>query len=308
MPYRGRMMLPYVAWIAIWQAMYEPRASESGAGSSPANARKNERLARSQLRPASHLRRTDLSMLLRGSASKTAVRPLSGRSLPAQDRALQADLEDALGDLLRLFGVERRAPFHRHVDGGDRERLGLHHSGNPVFVCSLQSDPSPCSRRLITRSPRRRRRRLAAPSASVLLRLIPSLSAQLMSAFEPSHPQRRETGRSPSHPTYNLRNGHQLENRKSTRTRRTTHSSRARRRSDRIATVIRGSQCPHCNRLSRVRRMTEFDPYRAPLHRSTLTTSRFDNNVAPAPGSSGFVGQVVVRWGVVGSGHAALLL
>jgi len=96
------------------------------------------------------------------------------RALPHQDRALQADLEDALGDLLRLFGVERRAPFHRHVDGGDRERLALHHSGNPVFVCSLQSDPSPCPRRLITRSPRRRRRRLAAPSASVVLRLIPS--------------------------------------------------------------------------------------------------------------------------------------
>jgi hypothetical protein len=43
------------------------------------------------------------------------------------DRALQADLEDALGDLLRLLGIERRAPFHRHVDVGDRERLALHH-------------------------------------------------------------------------------------------------------------------------------------------------------------------------------------
>ena len=291
-PYRGpddasvrrvdRNLASYVRAAPLnWERVHLPQTPERMSGSQDHNCV-----------PASHVRRTDLSMLLRGSASKTAVRPLSGRSLPAQDRALQADLEDALGDLLRLFGVERRAPFHRHVDGGDRERLALHHSGNPVFVCSLQSDPSPCSRRLITRSPRRRRRRLAAPSASVLLRLIPSLSAQLMSAFEPSHPQRRETGRSPSHPTYNLRNGHQLENRKSTRTRRTTHSSRARRRSDRIATVIRGSQCPHCNRLSRVRRITEFDPYRAPLHRSKLTTSRFDNNVAPAPGSSGFVGQV----------------
>jgi hypothetical protein len=34
--------------------------------------------------------------------------------LPHQDWALQADLEDALGDLLRLLGIERRAPFHRH--------------------------------------------------------------------------------------------------------------------------------------------------------------------------------------------------
>src|SRR5215468_10111750 len=59
--------------------------------------------------------------------------------LPHQDRALQADPEDALGDLLRLLGIERRAPFHWHVDGGDRERLALHHGGNPVFVCLLQS-------------------------------------------------------------------------------------------------------------------------------------------------------------------------
>src|SRR5262249_30902178 len=70
--------------------------------------------------------------------------------LPHQDRALQPDLKDALGDLLRFLGIERRAPFHRHVDGGDRKRLALHHGGNPVFVCLLQSDPSPCSRRLIT--------------------------------------------------------------------------------------------------------------------------------------------------------------
>jgi hypothetical protein len=61
---------------------------------------------------------------------------------------LQADLKDALGNLLRFLGIERRAPFHRHVDGGDRERLALHHGGNPVFVCLLH--PSPCSRRLIT--------------------------------------------------------------------------------------------------------------------------------------------------------------
>jgi hypothetical protein len=39
--------------------------------------------------------------------------------LPHQDWALQADLEDALGDLLRLLGIERRAPFHRHVDVGE---------------------------------------------------------------------------------------------------------------------------------------------------------------------------------------------
>jgi hypothetical protein len=38
----GRMMLPYVAWIAIWQAMYDPRLWR--ADSSPANVRKDERL------------------------------------------------------------------------------------------------------------------------------------------------------------------------------------------------------------------------------------------------------------------------
>ena len=35
--------------------------------------------------------------------------------LPHQDRVLQADLEDTLGDLLRLLGIERRPPLHRHV-------------------------------------------------------------------------------------------------------------------------------------------------------------------------------------------------
>jgi hypothetical protein len=37
------MMLPYVAWIAIWQAMYDPHLW-IGAGSSPATARKDKRL------------------------------------------------------------------------------------------------------------------------------------------------------------------------------------------------------------------------------------------------------------------------
>jgi hypothetical protein len=41
--------------------------------------------------------------------------------------------------------------------------------------------------------------------------------------------------------------------------------------------------------------MTEFDPYRASLHRSKLTTSRFDNNVAPAPGRSGPVARELLR-------------
>jgi hypothetical protein len=43
MPYRMPDELLYVAWIAIWQAMYGPRLW-IGAGSSPANARKDERL------------------------------------------------------------------------------------------------------------------------------------------------------------------------------------------------------------------------------------------------------------------------
>src|SRR5205814_2209199 len=63
------------------------------------------------------------------SCVSTALQLKRERSLRARfaEANGQADLEDALGDLLRLFGVERRAPFHRHVDGGDRERLALHH-------------------------------------------------------------------------------------------------------------------------------------------------------------------------------------
>src|SRR5262245_45185749 len=63
--------------------------------------------------------------------------------LPHQDRALQADLEDALGDLLRLLGIERRAPFHRHVDVSDRERLALHHGWQPDVRLLTAADPSP---------------------------------------------------------------------------------------------------------------------------------------------------------------------
>jgi malate synthase len=52
--------------------------------------------------------------------------------LPHQDRALQANLQDALGDLLRLLGIERRAPLHRHVDVGDRKCLAFHHGRRPA--------------------------------------------------------------------------------------------------------------------------------------------------------------------------------
>src|SRR6516162_9349343 len=65
--------------------------------------------------------------------------------LPHQDRALQADLEDALGDLLRLLGIERRAPFHRHVDVGDRERRALHHGWQLGVRLLTAADPSPCT-------------------------------------------------------------------------------------------------------------------------------------------------------------------
>jgi hypothetical protein len=62
--------------------------------------------------------------------------------LPHQDRALQADPEDALGDLLRLLGIERRAPFHWHVDVGDRERLALHHGWQPGVRHRLLRTPT----------------------------------------------------------------------------------------------------------------------------------------------------------------------
>jgi hypothetical protein len=77
--------------------------------------------------------------------------------LPHEDRALQADLEDALGDLLRFLGIERRAPFHRHVDVGDRERLALHHGWQPGVRLLTSADPSSCtsSGRLL-RTPTRR--------------------------------------------------------------------------------------------------------------------------------------------------------
>jgi hypothetical protein len=35
--------------------------------------------------------------------------------LPHQDRTLQANLQDALGDLLHLLGIERRTTLHQHV-------------------------------------------------------------------------------------------------------------------------------------------------------------------------------------------------
>src|SRR6266478_1308105 len=89
--------------------------------------------------------------------------------LPHQDRALQADLEDALGDLLRLLGIERRAPFHRHVDVGDRERLALHHGWQLGVRLLTAADPSPCTcsgRLLRTPTPRIRSPCYCAPAAS----------------------------------------------------------------------------------------------------------------------------------------------
>jgi len=79
--------------------------------------------------------------------------------LPHQDRALQADLEDALGDLLRLLGIERRASFHRHMLANVSRFIM---AGNPVFACSLQLIlQSPCCARAASG-------RAAAPPSSVM--------------------------------------------------------------------------------------------------------------------------------------------
>jgi hypothetical protein len=83
--------------------------------------------------------------------------------LPHQDRALQADLEDALGDLLSLLGVEHRAPFHWHVDVGDRERLALHHGWKPGVRLLTAADPSSCFRSLASPSAARAPRAATPP-------------------------------------------------------------------------------------------------------------------------------------------------
>src|SRR5207248_171701 len=46
---------------------------------------------------------------------------------PAQDRALQPDLQNAFGDLFRLLRIECRTPLRRHVNVSDGECLALHH-------------------------------------------------------------------------------------------------------------------------------------------------------------------------------------
>src|SRR5436309_15276444 len=48
---------------------------------------------------------------------------------PHQDRHLLPYLQNALGDLLRLFRIERGPALGRHVDVRDREFLGLQHGG-----------------------------------------------------------------------------------------------------------------------------------------------------------------------------------
>ena len=53
--------------------------------------------------------------------------------LAHQDRGLLTVLQDAFGDLLHFLWIELRAPFHRHVDVGDRKCLTLHHDVRPVM-------------------------------------------------------------------------------------------------------------------------------------------------------------------------------
>src|SRR4029450_11080266 len=88
--------------------------------------------------------------------------------LPHQDRALLADLQDTLGDLLRLLGIERRAALRRHIDLCDRECLALHHGWTRPVPPLIPPDPPPCPappsrtarrRRASRRGPRRRSRR-----------------------------------------------------------------------------------------------------------------------------------------------------
>src|SRR3974390_1568843 len=47
--------------------------------------------------------------------------------LAYEDRDLLPDLQDALGDLLHLAGIERRSPLRRHIDARNGECLALHH-------------------------------------------------------------------------------------------------------------------------------------------------------------------------------------
>src|SRR5215471_9282604 len=69
-----------------------------------------------------------LAQLLAGFQSMQAFHQhQAGAVLPHQNRGLLTDLQHALGDLMRLLGVERRPPFRRHIDVCDREALALHH-------------------------------------------------------------------------------------------------------------------------------------------------------------------------------------
>ena len=63
--------------------------------------------------------------------------------LPHQDRGLQTDLQDALGDRLRLLGVERGAPLRRHIDVRDRECFALHHGRRPACCIRLLTAAGP---------------------------------------------------------------------------------------------------------------------------------------------------------------------
>jgi Putative polyhydroxyalkanoic acid system protein (PHA_gran_rgn) len=57
----------------------------------------------------------------------------AGAVLPNENRNLLADLQDAFGDFLRFFQIERPSPFRGHIDLGDWKSLTLHHeqtSGN----------------------------------------------------------------------------------------------------------------------------------------------------------------------------------
>src|SRR5436190_16971147 len=48
---------------------------------------------------------------------------------PHQNRHLLPDLQNALGDLLRLFRIKRGPAFGRHIDVRDDEFLAFHHGG-----------------------------------------------------------------------------------------------------------------------------------------------------------------------------------
>src|SRR5262249_23748556 len=82
-------------------------------------------------------------LLARLQAMETLHQDKACAILANEDRGLQADLEDAFGEVVHRLGIERLSALHGHVDVLDGKFVRSHHGRNPILKRPAYPSPFP---------------------------------------------------------------------------------------------------------------------------------------------------------------------